>query len=446
VEPGRKSKRVWKVVAACAVVLVVLVVGAVVGLRSSGLEAEIAKIRASGMPVRVEDLNGWYPAVAKESNAALGVLAAAELRDKDLSKNLQLRKRGEQVGARQLEEIARYVANSSNVVQTLRVGLRLRESRYPVALTSGAMLNTAPNPNLGEIKGLAQLLHYETVHLVVQGRAEAAFAPVRDGFALAGTLRNEPLLISELVRMACAAIALRSLESALPESEFDDAQLRELSSWLDRTEADCSRSWQRAIVGERTVGLQHFRTMEQTMANPTTGLQRLAGTFYRGLGFHDRDLRLYLELMRRFSDAMTNSFPKAYEESVSLSQELTNRFSTGLTQFAFLSKGVLPAIIKATGKEAALITSLRCARAAVAVERYRLAHGGELPEDLQALVPKYLAEVPRDGARGEPIQFEKLEGGYRLTCPAAAKILDNTVSTVFPVVQLPERKSSGVSR
>lgn len=214
------------------------------------------------------------------------------------------------------------------------------------------------------------------MHLVSQGKSEAAFGPVRDGFALAAPLRNEPFLISELVRIAFAAIALRSLECALPEENFDDE-----------------------------------------------------------LGFHDRDLRLYLEITARFADAMTNSFPKAYQESVALSQELTNRFSSGLARFAVLSKGTLPPMVKATGKEAALVTSLRCARTAVAIERYRLAHDGKLPDDLQRLVPKYLAEVPRDGAKGEPIQFEQIEGGYQLSSPPAAKLLDNKTSTVFPVVR-----------
>ena len=91
-------------------------------------------------------------------------------------------------------------------------------------------------------------------------------------------------------------------------------------------------------------------------------------------------------------------------------------------------------MMKATGKEGALVTSLRCARAAVAIERYRLAHDGKLPDDLQQLVPTYFAEVPRDGAAGDPIQFEQIKGGYQLSSPAAAKLLDNKMSTVFPVV------------
>lgn len=39
--------------------------------------------------------------------------------------------------------------------------------------------------------------------------------------------------------------------------------------------------------------------------------------------------------------------------------------------------------------------ALRAARTAVAIRRYGRANGGEIPSDLSALVPTYLAEVPR---------------------------------------------------
>ncbi|MGZ8899164.1 MAG: hypothetical protein ACXW3Z_03635 [Limisphaerales bacterium] len=432
---AQSTKSRNKVVVICAVVIAVLMVCAVMAIRGSGVETEMAKLRASGLPVRVEDLNAWYPAVAEESNAALSVLAAVELREEDAPPNMQMPARGKQTTARHVEEIGAYVGTNAHVIRTLRAGLQLPESRYPITVTGTMIANAIPNADLGEIKSLAQLLHYETVHLVSQGTAESAFAPVRDGFAIAATLRNEPFLISELVRIACSAIAIRSLECALPEGEFDDEQLRELAGWLDRTETDCSRSWHRAIVGERTIGLQYFTTIAQTVANATSAWDEFRGTLYRGLGFHDRDLRLYLEMMARLSTAITNSFPKAYQESVALGQELTNRFSSGLARFASLSQGILPAMIKATGKEAALVTSLRCARAAISIERYRLAHDGKLPDDLQQLVPTYLAEVPRDGAVGEMIQFEQIKGGYQLSSPAAATLLDNKMSTAFPVVR-----------
>lgn len=410
-------------------------IAVVLALRPSGAEGEIAKIRAEGYPVRVEDINAWYPAVAAESNAALGVLATAELRIEGDSPSLQMPRRGEEVGPELLAKVRKYVADNSNTIGRLREALQLPESRYPVVVTGATIANSLPNPKLGELKALARLLNFETMHLVSEGKAEAAFGPVRDGLALAATLRNEPFVISELVRISFVAIALKSLECALPEGKFSEAELFEIAAWLARTEADSARSWHRAIIGDRTIGLQHFTTVAQTIANPTSAWDDLRGSLYRGLGFYDRDFRLYLEMMVKFSTAMTNSFPKAYQESVVLDQELNKRFSSGLGRFAVLSKGILPAMIKTTGKEAAIVTSLRCAQTAVAIERYRRANGGAVPDNLQQLVPEYLAEIPRDGAEGEPVVFERVAGGYQISSPSAAKTLNNRSDTVFPVVR-----------
>ena len=51
------------------------------------------------------------------------------------------------------------------------------------------------------------------------------------------------------------------------------------------------------------------------------------------------------------------------------------------------------------------------ARAALAVERYRLVHG-VCPERLADLVPDYLDAVPMDPFDGEPLRYRRLETGY----------------------------------
>jgi hypothetical protein len=443
VPPPHPRKRKLLLFAASALALfVLLTLIAVLSLRTSSLEPEITQLRAAGHPVTIEDLNTWYPAVPAASNAALGVIAASEVLNKNQSQ-LQLPKRGEPITAETLRAIRTYVSDNTAALQTLHTALQLPESRYPLTLTSNALNAGVLSAHITSVKVLAQLLHYQTVHLVSETNGQAAFTPIRDGFALAATLRNEPMLISELVRIACAAIALRSLECALPTRQLTEPQLREISDWLTRTEADCSRSFQRAIIGERPFGLVYFdsqflgtapRPSLAPGSNTRVVWDNVTISLYRSLGFRDRDLRLYLEMMNRFSTAITNSFPAAYQQSLALESELTNRFNTGLGRFAFLTRAILPAVIKSAGKEAALITSVRSAQTAVAIERFRLAHNGTLPQNLQQLIPTYLPELPHDAAIGKPLLLEKLPSGYQITSPAAANILENKTSTVFPVI------------
>jgi hypothetical protein len=50
------------------------------------------------------------------------------------------------------------------------------------------------------------------------------------------------------------------------------------------------------------------------------------------------------------------------------------------------------------------------ARTAVALERYRLAHG-EYPETLDALAPQFIEKVPHDVVGGQPLHYRRTPDG-----------------------------------
>jgi hypothetical protein len=61
-----------------------------------------------------------------------------------------------------------------------------------------------------------------------------------------------------------------------------------------------------------------------------------------------------------------------------------------------------------------LLANLRTADAAAAVERYRAAHGGELPGTLDALVPAFLERVAIDPFTGAPVKWKTSSAGYTI--------------------------------
>jgi hypothetical protein len=77
-------------------------------------------------------------------------------------------------------------------------------------------------------------------------------------------------------------------------------------------------------------------------------------------------------------------------------------------------------------------TYMSLARAVVAIERYRLENAGELPASFVRLVPEYVDAVPRDYYSGEPIQFEKLYRGYRVSS-SGYEGLGGNVSIVYEI-------------
>ena len=58
------------------------------------------------------------------------------------------------------------------------------------------------------------------------------------------------------------------------------------------------------------------------------------------------------------------------------------------------------------------LAGLANAQAAVAIERWRLVHPGQLPDTLSELVPAYITAVPQDPYDGQPVRYKKPPVGY----------------------------------
>jgi hypothetical protein len=54
----------------------------------------------------------------------------------------------------------------------------------------------------------------------------------------------------------------------------------------------------------------------------------------------------------------------------------------------------------------------RAALTAIAVQHFRLAKNGAIPERLEELVPRFLPAVPRDPFDGQPLRYRRLPTGF----------------------------------
>jgi hypothetical protein len=77
-----------------------------------------------------------------------------------------------------------------------------------------------------------------------------------------------------------------------------------------------------------------------------------------------------------------------------------------LTPYNMLERLFLPALGNAARKFAYAQASVDLARTAIALERYRLAHG-EYPESLDALVPQFIAKLPHDVINSQPLHYRR---------------------------------------
>ena len=253
---------------------------------------------------------------------------------------------------------------------------------------------------------------------------------VTDSFALAHSIAQEPILISELVRIACVAITLSGMEQVMSASALTDEQLRALNEKLKQAEADSRAAYARGISGERCMGIDFFTMTPEKLApvlgtSSGNGPQRIGITLYRLTGLGDSDFRFYLETLEKMIAASQQPFPEGLKQTRAAAKQVEEAFNSPLGRLRIISRMVLPALQKAFEKETRILAQSQAAQTAVAIERYRLAHHDALPESLAALTPAFLERVPSDPFDGQPLEFERLPKGYRVTCPGATLDANN---------------------
>ena len=141
---------------------------------------------------------------------------------------------------------------------------QLKQSRYPVDYSRGP---DALLPHLAKIKSLSQLLKAEAMIYSEEGRPDLAVKSVLDGVALARSLDTEPLLISQLVRIACLAIDCSTLERVLTQHALSEAQLAGLSEAFGGANQASQAAFQGGFVGEICLGVYCFQMSPAKVAS-----------------------------------------------------------------------------------------------------------------------------------------------------------------------------------
>ena len=98
-------------------------------------------------------------------------------------------------------------------------------------------------PHLADLKGCALVLRLRAVAELQNGQSEKALTDVQLMLRLAGSIRTEPILISHLVRIAVANLALQPVYDGLAEHKWSDAQLAELDRELAGLDFPPTTNW-----------------------------------------------------------------------------------------------------------------------------------------------------------------------------------------------------------
>ncbi|MHC4479055.1 MAG: hypothetical protein ACYTEL_25805 [Planctomycetota bacterium] len=408
----RWKPKFWHVFA--AVLLIILAGFVALRVRSrSSLHDKIEGIRAAGYPVTCAELDAWYTIPASADNAADQIISAFSYYcewEPQQSKFLPVVDEGE-LGPRTepLPEgtktlIRAYLADNQQALELLHEAAKIEHCRYPVNFRMGL---ATLMPYLSDVRKATQLLDLEAILSAEDAQPDAAVRSIASMFGVARSLSEEPLVISQLVRIACQALAVSGLERVVNRTKLTDEHLRDLGQML--VDAECPRAMSRAFVGERCFGIDVFtKPTRQKMGLISHGgeVPALLVAVHSFTGLLDKEAIIYLDLMDHFIQAGQLPPHQRCEaaDAVDARFEKTSKIRIFLRAF-------MPALAKATELDIRNVARLRSAQVGLGVERYRLA-SGRLPEKLAELVPGYLAAIPTDPFDGEDIRYRRLEAGY----------------------------------
>ena len=385
---------------------------------ASANKDRLRAIAARGEPVDLIALDKFYAEAPDSSNAALiwlkGAAAISVSPDETLL-NLSI-KWNVALSANQLENGTRVLSANKEALALIRAATALPLSRYPVRLSQYPVTNFQ---HLADVKAVAQLLRLQAVVTAQQGDSAQSADAIAQTFAAGRSLETEPLLISQLVRFAINTIGVSSLQFALNRSSFADTELAAIQAVVAR--ADNTNGLRFALLGERASFVTFLRDPQKAVAaDPTIAPSGAQGTLAevflwpmaRAVGFWQRDLRFGIDALT--TNIMFASLPSPQRfYSATNSEAIADRAQSGKH---ILTALLLPALQKAVERDALHSAHIRNSVVALAIERFRLANDGNLPETASALLPAYLKEHPIDPYDGKPVRYKRTDKGYVVYC------------------------------
>ena len=429
---SRSSKRFERRLAKllfCGFIVAVLLYGTVSGLRY-WVEKEhrdrLAEIRRAGFPADVEELLRWVDTVHPGTVAdrqtpsqqtsvilfqeafdlASSLDAPSELPDVKTLAELLDKETG--ISEADLDLIRACVEMHQPVLSLLHLGASLPAGRFSVDFGEGSfpeILHVEP------MQDAVRLLRLENALAAIEGDADQVARILETGMALVHPLIGEPFLTSQLLRVICSRVLLYTLNDALHHCLFTDAQLMLLSQQF--RDLRSANAFFHAYLSERVLFLGVFDSTAKMMPDATDGwLRYLRGPeerFVAGIiGYvMARDRGSFMGFMEQLLAASHLPYQERtdkYEDARDwVMQSRQNRFT----------KTVAPSLARTTYPIARDDADGAMFSAAIAVERYRLAHDA-CPVRLDSLVPVYLETVPEDPFDLQPLRYLSDSEGYRI--------------------------------
>jgi hypothetical protein len=321
-------------------------------------------------------------------------------------------------------------------LEELRAASLRPGARIPLNYENGFETASELLPWLSNLKRCAQFLELRILAELADGQSDAALADVKLLFRVTDCVRQQPFLISQLVRIAMTAIVLQPVYEGLAQHCWSDAQLAELEQVL--ASRDYLADFEFAMKGEKITAIATLEkqrlTRESKQWEEHSGTNRLVTISYRFMPsayFYQNELA-FAQMHEQFIAPLVDQTHRTVAPAA-LPVEANNAIEVGIhgmvapaslrqSQAAIMSEMkhynpykiqaqmFFPAVAASVKKFAMIQSQVDLAVVACALERYRLAHGN-YPDALDALAPRFITQLPHDLINGQPLHYRRTDDG-----------------------------------
>jgi hypothetical protein len=266
-------------------------------------------------------------------------------------------------------------------------------------------------PHLAPVKGLSSVCELRAVAELQTHRSQEAFADLRLAFRLSDSLRDEPILIDHLVRIATLNIAIQGIREGIACHAWTESQLLDFENQL--VKLDLLAEYEHAMRGERALNLSSLdyirRHGASGMVDRNASLPFASSFNWLPSGWYYQNMSLSGEMYRDYI------LPAIDESNRVVSPGLDGKMTTAIQQlrrgpYNFYAVLLVPALAGSAMRPARAQTWVDQARIACALEQYRLEHH-ELPDSLDALRPQFIPKLPHDLFDGLLLRYRKNTDG-----------------------------------
>ncbi len=270
-------------------------------------------------------------------------------------------------------------------------------------------------PHLSVLKGLTSILSLRALAELAVGKSDLALQDIRLGLRLSDSLKSDPLIVSQMVRLAMIQSLLQPVWEGMSQRRWTDGQLSDLQFLLRgipilESYALCIRG-ERAMANAMFDGMRNGKITGRELASAAPSIGPLAPFVPTGWIYQNQTSlnRLYQDRILPVIDPAQHRAYPSQLSATDLPPELASH-----SPYTILARLFLPAVSKTASKFARQQTNLDMASVAIALERYHNARG-QYPEQLADVAPAYIPGIPNDVISGEPLKYLRTsEGRYLL--------------------------------